>query len=105
MCITGCSSKVNSYRDVPTTNVFGFYEIVTVLGKQIKVETVVLVLRRIQKVIIVTWMVKILIVKTITVSPSLEVEHTVMKYAVTRILRLFCVGFSEYFCFFYKMDV
>ena len=81
------------------------YEIATVLDKQIEKRKVELVNLRIAQEIFVTWMVKILIVKTITVSPSLELEHTVMKYAVTRIFCLFCVDFSKYLCFFYKTDV
>ena len=66
-----------------------------------RVEVVLLV---IVVVIGVMLIILILIVQTIGVPlrQALRIIITVMKYAVTRILCLFCMGFSEDFFFFYK---
>ena len=44
-CISGCRSKVNLYRN-STTTIFDLYEIVTVLDKQMTLETVEVVFLR-----------------------------------------------------------
>ena len=80
------------------------YEIVIVLDKQTTVVLVEIVLLLIVLVTFVMLIILILIVQTIGVPlrQALRIIITVMKYAVTRVLCLFCMGFSQYFCFFYK---